>query len=130
MRGEPYAYILDGLQIPRTEWMAHPDAGGSGILLTWAIYSVGPDRPRAEVKANSNANPVCNNGLPVYSYSPTNGTESRGDILHYGGDPFWMGLRVDNCLFAWKSKIDQYKALSLGQPVNDEIYLGRLPSGL
>ncbi len=56
MRGEPYAYILDGLQIPRTEWMAHPDAGGSGILLTWAIYSVGPDRPRAEVKANSNAN--------------------------------------------------------------------------
>ncbi len=130
MRGEPYSYILDGLQIPRTEWLGHPDAKGSGILLTWAIYSLGPDSPEAEVKSNSNANPVCNNGNPVYSYSPTNGTKSRGDILYYGGDPSWMGLPVDGCLFAWRSQLKTYQANPVPQPVNDQLYVGRLPSGL
>lgn len=128
MQGEPYSYILDGIQIPILERLAHPDDGGSGILRTWSIYSLGPDRPMAEIKSSSNANPVCNNGSPIYSYSPTNGTKSRGDILLYGGDPSWMGLRVDSCLLAWQRRKQEYPRT--GQQVNDEYYLGRLPSGL
>ncbi|MCA9411810.1 MAG: prepilin-type N-terminal cleavage/methylation domain-containing protein [Candidatus Omnitrophica bacterium] len=128
MQGEPYSYILDGIQYPKTEFLAHPDLNGAGILRTWAIYSVGPDRPMAEVKANSNANPVCNSGNPVFSYSPTNGTKSRGDIIQYGGDPAWMGLQVTQCLFAYSDKFKSYPRV--GQVVNGQVYLQRLPTGL
>ena len=28
------------------------------------------------------------------SYCPTNGTISEGDIVRWGGDPFWVGIRL------------------------------------
>lgn len=127
--------ILDGVQTPQLG-LLHPDGPGAGYLKAWALYSLGPDTPQAEVRADSNANPVCNNGNPVFSYNPTNGTKSRGDILKYGGDPKWMGVMVESCLFAWENRYYGKGNASHavfprpGQRVNDEIYLGRFPGNI
>jgi prepilin-type N-terminal cleavage/methylation domain-containing protein len=125
----PFSYILDGVQTPRFEYLSHPD-GNAGLLKAWCIYSLGPDRPVAEVRANHNANPVCNNGEPIFTYAPTNGTKSKGDLMKYGGDPWWMGVIVDDCIVAIDGEIrGRYADPSRqpGQPVNDIRYLHRFP---
>lgn len=135
----PYSYILDGVQTPKNipgGELLHPDGNGAGLLKAWAIYSLGPDTPVAEVKADHNANPVCNNGNPIFSYSPTNGTKSKGDILKYGGDTRWMGVHVGppgglgggDCLLAYNSMYNTYP--KPGQRVNDEVYLHRFPGDI
>lgn len=59
-------------------------------LLTYMIFSNGPDVLQDISQANPHHTQVVNN------YSPTNGTKSGGSIFYWGGDSFWIGVPVDN----------------------------------
>jgi prepilin-type N-terminal cleavage/methylation domain-containing protein len=65
-----------------------------GVCLeTYAFFTRGPDHLENEVKS---ANPHWEHpgDNSVDAYSPTNGTKSMGDIFIYGGDSFWIGVRL------------------------------------
>lgn len=130
--GPPYSYTLDGVQTPFQEITAlHPHGLGPANLKSWAIYSIGPDTPTAETRAESNSTPLCSGGCSdfIASYSPTNGTKSRGDLLLYGGDQLWMGVFVPN-LDARKGCIKDGSCPSNGQIVDGQRYVHRFPDGL
>ncbi|MCB9768623.1 MAG: prepilin-type N-terminal cleavage/methylation domain-containing protein [Candidatus Omnitrophica bacterium] len=95
---------------------------------TWAIFSDGPDyaeqsggggitsdHPHYDDDATDN----------VLTYSPTNGSKSSGDIFIFGGDPYWIGVRMGSV------NKKAYKAaggsLDIGLTVNNKKYLHQLP---
>ncbi len=57
---------------------------------TWYLRSCGPDRSCYLVFYEPMSYTSC-----MYTYCPTNGTKSEGDIFQWGGDPFWVGTRMD-----------------------------------
>ncbi|MCA9432295.1 MAG: hypothetical protein KC940_17415, partial [Candidatus Omnitrophica bacterium] len=62
----------------------------------------------------------------VETYSPTNGSKSKGDIFLWGGDPFWIGVAIGN-LSARKS---YSPAMDVGLVVDMQPYLHKLPPPL
>ena len=125
LTGGPFSYVFIGTEYGFLEaLLAHPNGGG--LLKAWALYSLGPDSPKAELKTSGDPNPVYG-GVPISSYSPTNGTRSKGDILRYGGDPRWMGVAApegvgEDGLFKTYPKP--------GQVVDGVRYLHRFPQQL
>ena len=93
-------------------------------LDTWALYTRGPDAPNEDVKSANPHYEVPGDG-EVNHYSPTNGTKSGGDIFHYGGDPFFIGVPI--------SAADLKAAKTTpptGLPVDGQIYIHKLPPGI
>lgn len=68
-----------------------PDCGRI-CMVTYAIFSNGPDGLQSTDAEDVHNN--LGNNMPVYA--PTNGTKSYGEIIKYGGDPFWIGVNMTN----------------------------------
>lgn len=111
---EPITYELGGVEVP---FMERP----GGLLAMWVLHSYGPDSPIEENRTSRPNYKIHENGK-VCSYSPTNGTNSAGDISIYGGDPRYMGVVVD---FADSRLLAG--AQKPGIDIDGELYLGRFP---
>ncbi len=98
LTGPPYTYTMDGAEVPYVAPIfSHPHSSPFNTegLATYVIFSLGPDRPGVETVVDHFASPICSGGgcsNPISSYSPTNGTKSKGDLFLYGGDRRWMGV--------------------------------------
>ena len=106
-------YELGGIETIKDPFMLR-----MGCTETWAMWSKGPDY-RQNIWAE---HPHHNDGLPVYNYSPTNGTDSAGSIFDWGGDSYWIGVHY--------GRADRKRASMAPQPglvVDDQVYLHRLP---
>jgi prepilin-type N-terminal cleavage/methylation domain-containing protein len=98
-------------------------------LETWVFYSSGP---------SENSEPAIRSSDPHWSdtshqaniptYSATNGTRSAGTLHWYGGDPFWIGVRLPRA----DRKLYNQSASSYDSPliVDGLPYLHRLPPHL
>lgn len=94
-------------------------------LETWAIFTQGPDADEHDVRSSDPHVLMYEDDYSVDSYSPTNGSTSKGDIFQFGGDPFWIGVRAGSAnrskyTPAWNSPL----------VVDREVYLHRLPPKL
>ncbi|MCA9411149.1 MAG: prepilin-type N-terminal cleavage/methylation domain-containing protein [Candidatus Omnitrophica bacterium] len=102
----------------------------SKCLETWVIFSRGPDaanlRDPEDVDSENPHFEVPRDGM-VNQYSPTNGTKSEGDIFHYGGDPFFIGVAIE---YADRGAARKNTAAQRGLPVDGQVYLHRLPPGI
>ena len=103
--------------------------GCSPCLVTWAIFTRGPDGDEGAGSGISSADPH-NTPSPgqgsVYTYNPTNGTRSAGDIFLYGGDSFWIGVGLGKATRGlYRSNVHDR-----GLVINDFVYLHRLPPPL
>ncbi|MCG3195877.1 MAG: hypothetical protein GHCLOJNM_00346 [bacterium] len=58
-------------------------------MLTYMIFSNGPDHIQDISGANPHFAQVYNN------YSPTNGTNSVGSVIYWGGDGWWIGVPAE-----------------------------------
>lgn len=125
MQGPPYTYTLLGVEHPTEEIaLLHPHAGG--LLKTWSLFSLGPDTPKPEMVLDHADFPTFKLGMrPIYSYSPTNGSKSQGDIFRYGGDPRWMGVAIGHEGIARNALYPAYN--KPGVNINDILYVGRFP---
>jgi general secretion pathway protein G len=97
-----------------------------GVCLdTYAFFTRGPDHLENEIKS---ADPHV--GLPgdgsIEAYSPTNGSRSMGDIFIYGGDSFWIGVKMNIA----SRKIYNPSSHDKGLIVNGQFYLHRMPPNL
>ena len=74
-------------------------------LVTWVVYSRGPsENPEAVIRgADAHWNRL--GGQSIISYNPTNGTKSEGTLHWWGGDPYFIGVRVPTAdlITAYKS---------------------------
>lgn len=102
----------------------------SSCLETWVIFSRGPDAPDVlDPEDVDSENPHFEHPSDgeINQYSPTNGTRSGGDIFHYGGDPFWIGMTLTSADWsAAKSSLN----FGQGLRVDGAVYLRRLPPGI
>ncbi|MCG3198300.1 MAG: prepilin-type N-terminal cleavage/methylation domain-containing protein [Candidatus Omnitrophica bacterium] len=87
-------------------------------LVTWTIFSPGPDGDEEPFDQDS----------PHYggnnrTYTPTNGTRSNGNIVLWGGDSAYIGMRMDS------ARPDLLNAPHLRDPVilDNQPYFKRLP---
>jgi len=96
-----------------------------GPLVTYAIFSGGPDQDDDVQSASPH---YLYEGTGVDQYSPTNGTRSGGDIFHFGGDSFWIGVAYPVADYAFYRKSEGN--LDQGLPVHGQIYLHRMPPGI
>lgn len=111
--GTFFPYMLAGRQKGGLEnW--------SSCLVTWVLFSCGPDRRCDQF---SFVHPhVWNPTSPVsYSYSPTNGSRSKGDIFLWGGDPHWIGVLTN---------LQYGSDTNVGKCVDDVWYLHSMPPSL
>jgi type II secretion system protein G len=94
-----------------------------GCLEMYAIFSRGPggDESISSAHPNYKENPSDS----VFTYAPTNGTKSLGDIFHYGGDGFFIGIPVTSANRAQAKAASPTPLLVNGVP-----YLRRLPPGI
>ncbi len=93
----------------------------SSCLVTWVLFSCGPDFRCEEFSVYENPH-VSDHKIPVsYSYCPTNGTWSKGDIFLWGGDPHWIGV-FTNIQYGTDAKV--------GKCVDDVWYLHTMPPSL
>ena len=88
-------------------------------LVTWAIFSNGPDSTQNIWQDN----PHYNNGNPTWNYSPTNGTKSTGEIFRWGGDPLYIGYPVPDKVSAGNIN----NITPVGLPVDGVVYIRKLP---
>jgi len=93
-------------------------------MVTWVIFSQGPDHDENEVSSADPHFATKANDNCVESYAPTNGTKSLGDIFVWGGDAFWIGVGMPA---AMRSLYNGSK--DRGLCVNGQMYLHRLPPG-
>ncbi len=95
-------------------------------LETWVIYTLGPSG-NTEISSDAPHWELPGDGS-VDQYSPTNGTKSFGDIFLYGGESFWIGVRLP------RGDMSAYRGnpSALDQPlvISGEPYLHRLPPKL
>lgn len=135
LTGPPYTYTVDGAEIPGQILMfAHPHSVPPiGCLATYVIFSLGPDTPDVETVVDHYASPLCSGGsgcqTPIASYSPTNGTKSKGDLLQYGGEKRWMGADMYTLQnVAWPERWNSVG--KPGQVVDGVRYQGTFPPHL
>ena len=65
--------------------------GGARRVLWWMLVSVGPDRMRNNIAGGTlvlNANLTNPNRFCLFSFDPTNGSVSPGELYRAGGEPF------------------------------------------
>jgi general secretion pathway protein G len=91
-------------------------------LVTWVVYSAGPSG-EGEAAIRS-ADPHWEG--QVISYTPTNGTRSSGSIHQWGGDSWFIGVRVSSASGRKTATPSQF----LGLRVNGEPHLHRMPDSL
>ncbi|MCA9434578.1 MAG: prepilin-type N-terminal cleavage/methylation domain-containing protein [Candidatus Omnitrophica bacterium] len=121
---DPFGFTSMGVENPTYE------SGGietsnirfSNCLVTWEIASHGPDLNQSIWQDSPHYSRSGNPNL--ISYSPTNGTESGGDIFQYGGDPFWIGIASS------AARRPVSPSLEVGLTVDGVFYLHRLPPPL
>lgn len=93
-------------------------------MATWVVFSRGPDEMENEIVSSSPHYHTYTDGS-VDSYSPTNGSTSRGDIFQYGGDPFWIGVIATIAI-----RSSYRPTMDMGLVVDHKTYLHRLPPKL
>jgi hypothetical protein len=140
----PIAYVSTLLQDPFAEFSADSDdtlfityeSGGiekfagfadcGGICMeTWAIFSNGPDSAQNIHGAEPH---YFQTNYDVRNYSPTNGTKSRGEILKWGGDSFWIGVSMSTTnRSVYKNNSSQF---SPGHVVDGIGYLHTMPNNI
>ena len=101
--------------------------GCSPCMVTWCIFSQGPDHDENQISSNSPNYEMYDNC--VESYSPTNGSKSLGDIFIWGGDTFYIGIRIGNAA-ARGTYMKSPAAYNQGLCVDGDIYLRRMPPSL
>jgi type II secretory pathway pseudopilin PulG len=111
---EAISYELGGVEIPFEE---RP----GGLLAMWVLHSYGPDSPMEENKT-SRPNYKIHDDQTVSTYSPTNGSKSRGDLSIYAGDSRFMGVVID---FADAEALKN--AEKPGIHIDGDVYLGHFP---
>lgn len=94
-----------------------------GCMVTWAIFTRGPDMAEGDIKSQAPHYYNADDGS-IDSYSPTNGSRSNGDIFQYGGDGRWIGVATGTA----KGNPNAWPATPL--IVDWEPYLHRLPPKL
>jgi prepilin-type N-terminal cleavage/methylation domain-containing protein len=83
-------------------------------MVTYVIFSNGPDHQQS---MNASSAHCCQT---IFNYSPTNGTNSSGDLRYWGGDGFWIGVGSTSTLAGPNAP--------LAPLTNDnEVYVHRLP---
>lgn len=136
----PIAYVSTLLQDPFAEFSADQsvtnfityESGGiekfagfnecGGICTeTWVIFSNGPD---SEQNIHGAEPHYYQPGYDLRNYAPTNGTKSRGEILKWGGDSFWIGVAQS---LTNKVALNNNPSLAVGQIIDGRFYLHTLP---
>jgi prepilin-type N-terminal cleavage/methylation domain-containing protein len=108
-------------------------AGGlfdKSALATWAIFSRGPDGDEADINSADTTFGIPADDGSVDGYAPTNGTKSRGDLFHFGGDPLYIGTICGSKLISCARNPASIANGGLGLVVNGQSYIHRLPPGL
>ena len=90
-------------------------------LETWEISSIGPDLIQSVRQDSPHYSGPGN--PPILSYSPTNGSTSAGEIIQFGGDPYWIGVSAESARIG-------LVASEVGLVVDGVHYLHRLPPPL
>jgi type II secretion system protein G len=105
----------------------------NGALETWAIMSRGPRTLQMEgdddIIASGPHYKLPDDGV-IDSYNPTNGTASRGDIFLFGGDSFFVGVKLDSAYVNMARNPTFAANGGRGLNVNSEWYLHRMPPPL
>jgi type II secretion system protein G len=129
-RDGPWSYLMTGVDTePLGELYdyrpLHPHGGG--FLRMYVLFSAGPDHPRLEVDPEGGN--CATSGGPYASYTPTNGTKSRGDLWLWGGESHWMGLEIGGrgCLGLHQYLKEPSRAV--GVNVDGQILFKRFPAG-
>jgi len=137
--GEPreasvYSYNIMGADNFPEEFLTHPHGGG--LLVTYMIVSAGPNAPDLQVRASGCLPCPSAGSSPAYcgsvhSYSPTNGTKSRGDLWLWGGESVWVGqgLLGDGRCVARKADLPAAKAGPGGLQVDGTFVRGTFAPG-
>ncbi len=97
-------------------------------LITWVLYSYGPDSKYSEYGwygAHYSCQGECSD-----SYCPTNGTRSLGDIFLWGGDPFWVGVMMQEADMAAYVGPPPCGIFDVGKCVDNVWYYHTLPPSL
>ncbi len=131
--GPPFTYTFDGPELPYSSWLAHPHQVLNPKLAAYALYSLGPDHPNPEVRVDHDSTPFCNGSGctgTISSYSPTNGTKSKGDIFVYGGEGRWMGLDLSRYRYTADPAAQKDPSTFAGQVVDGVRYLKQAPPHL
>jgi len=97
----------------------------------YAAWSRGPSQEPAGFRATVvNVNPY---GGEIVSYSPTNGTKSRGSIHLFAGESIWWGLNTElssTTNICSNAKIVEYRrnpSMMVGLMVDKIVYYGKKP---
>lgn len=130
----PFSYNLMGVDNFPDEFLTHPHGGG--LLVQYTIVSAGPDQPNVE-EGQHGCYACPRNGLgtlgaycgAVYSYSPTNGTKSKGDIWLWGGESAWIGLAIDGRCVGVRRQLNDLKGQAGGIEIDGTFLRGRFPQG-
>lgn len=94
-------------------------------LETWVIFTQGPDGEERDILSAAPHYGTYPDDGSVDSYSPTNGSVSKGDIFQFGGDAFWIGVMVDIAKMSYYNASKNYPLI-----VDHEPYLHRMPPKL
>ena len=94
---------------------------GGICMETWAIFSNGPDSQQNIHGAEPH---FFQTGYDVRNYSPTNGTKSRGEILKWGGDSFWIGVALSTTN---RGALKTTPSLNVGHVIDGVGYLHTMP---
>lgn len=123
----PYTYWLTGVTQPPGANLLHPHDAAIGIR-AWLIASAGPDSPEVEVSSGNVCMAFNDDPEGYFSYSATNGTKSRGDIILMGGEARWMGVRLDDR--GCQGFVTYLQAGAEGVLYDGVRYFHRFPDGL
>jgi prepilin-type N-terminal cleavage/methylation domain-containing protein len=99
-------------------------------LATWAIFSRGPDGDERDIYSANPTYQMYPEDSSVDGYAPTNGTKSKGDLFHFGGDPIFIGTICGSKLMSCAQNPASIANGGLGLVVNSQSYIHRLPPGL
>ena len=110
-------YESGGMEVGALNAMGGAYHGCRDCLITFCMWSKGPDR----AQLISGENP--HYGGSTWNYSPTNGSKSKGSLYVWGGDPFFIGVRMD---FLNKKYMHDERT-QVGLLVDGQMYLHRFP---
>ena len=109
----PFTYFMTGVDNEPLENLLHPHGGG--FLRAFVIFTAGPDSPVIEVDPEDGCMAFNRGSISsYYTYAPTNGTKSKGDVWIFGGEKRWMGLDVSGAGCAGSVKFyDRYRRVGV-----------------
>ena len=115
-------YESGGMEVGARNALGGAYRGCRECLITWVMWTQGPNGHQ-EIWAE---NPHFDTDRDVRSYSPTNGTKSRGSIYVWGGDPYFFGLKMT---LLDRSRMHD-PSYQVGLTVDGEVFLHRPPPSL